>query len=151
MGTISRAYDVERIAQPLIDKHHTHLREARILYVFTSKDQKRNGKIVLGKAVKMAEFQQFLSSGDSFDTAEGYELVVMIAWNCWGALNVAQRQALVDHELCHFERNEKDTGWAIRGHDVEEFTEVIARHGLWLADVQQFVETAQQLPLGGVA
>ena len=30
--------------------------------------------------------------------------------------------------------------WRVRGHDVEEFEEIVARHGVWKRDLEKFVE-----------
>lgn len=73
-------------------------------------------------------------------------------------------KALVDHELCHIQR---DTGmevidpvsgrilrrewankdnpdnWHIREHDVEEFSDVIHRHGLWEHGIEKFAEAVR--------
>ena len=80
----------------------------------------------------------------------GLDLVVTINKVAWPALSARQRVALVDHELCHFEKDVDDGGdpkWLLVGHDVEEFTGVIQRHGLWSRDVENFVSEARQLRL----
>ena len=30
--------------------------------------------------------------------------------------------------------------WRVRGHDVEEFEEIVARHGVWKRDLERFAE-----------
>jgi len=63
----------------------------------------------------------------------------------------SQKEALVDHELCHFrpvpeEADDPDSPYRrdengrvlyyLRHHDMEEFREIIDRHGLYKADLQ---------------
>lgn len=75
-----------------------------------------------------------------------------------------QRAALVDHELCHFTREEWEEpdpkvqskwvtvygaatdpdSWGIREHDVEEFSEIIERHGLWDIGIETFAEAVRE-------
>jgi hypothetical protein len=64
-----------------------------------------------------------------------------------------QRVALVDHELCHFGREEDDKGnrsWVLVSHDIEEFKGIVERWGLWRPDLVVFsgaVVHAHQLGL----
>ncbi len=135
------AEEVQEIAAGLINGIHDRLAEARIIYLFRSGDWKSKGKVVLGKASKVPEQWQYLT---------GLDLVVTINKVAWPALSARQRVALVDHELCHFEKDVDDGGdpkWLLVGHDVEEFTGVIQRHGLWSRDVENFVSEARQLRL----
>ena len=76
-----------------------------------------------------------------------------------------QRDALLDHELCHAEvKLDRVTGepledergricWRLRGHDVEEFAAIISRRGIWKRDLEHFFaahrlrENGEQKPL----
>lgn len=135
------AEEVQIIAAGLITDVHDHLAEARIIYLFRAGDWKSKGKVTLGQAGKVPEQWQYLT---------GHDLVVIINGDAWPALTDRQKVALVDHELCHFEKGIDAAGdpkWCLVSHDVEEFTGVIQRHGLWTPDVEQFVSEAQQLRL----
>lgn len=60
--------------------------------------------------------------------------------------------ALLDHELCHAAPSLDDETldvkydergrpvWRVRKHNIEEFTEVVERHGLWKKDLERFAE-----------
>lgn len=164
----SEAPSVRKIAATLIPEHHKHLEGARIEYVFRSKHSTNKGKIVAGKARKISGLNAFLASNEIHmhlkvgDEGAGAEIVspsfggleffcIEIAQDIWEALPEKQRIALVDHELCHcFREINDDTGeWmlSIRPHDVEEFAEIVQRHGLWSSDLDHFVEQSQQLRL----
>ncbi len=152
------AHAVDSIARTLIGEHHPHLREANILYVFTDQQRKRCDRVRLGSAAKMNALQRFLASGlDGVE--EGAHFIMLIDSNWWALLNAEQRLALVDHELCHMtvfvkvksrgeparwmripddHRAEYDAfdewRYGLRGHDIEEFGEVLYRHGFWKSD-----------------
>jgi hypothetical protein len=59
--------------------------------------------------------------------------------------------ALVDHELCHAwaladqdeDNDEADpVKLSLRPHDLEEFSCIVRRHGMWREDIEDFVESA---------
>lgn len=67
--------------------------------------------------------------------------MIEINKQAWDPLNKKQKRALIDHELCHC-LWDVEKGLYMRTHDVEEFSEIIKRHGLWQPDVQLFAEIA---------
>lgn len=143
---ITRAHEAERIGARLIEQFHEHLGGARILYLFTNQERTRNLRTVLGTAQKLPALQKFLSSGAEEDVVEGYDFLILLSSDEWRRLGQDQRVALVDHELCHCWADENGA-WKIRGHDLEEFHDIVARHGLWKQDVKVFGEVVRQLRL----
>ena len=133
---------VERIAEELIPKYHEHLEGVRIEYVFRDKASSKGGKVVAGRAHLKSGLVAYLAQdrpSESFDLNDERFFVIEIAEDVWSALEAAQREALVDHELSHcmLDVDEDDGSWdlSIVGHDVEEFAAVIERHGLWQPDL----------------
>lgn len=142
-----KAEEVQVIAEQLIPQHHPHLADAvdedLIGYYF------RDGNADwAGKAKKCTAFERHIT---------GKILFVFINRDSWNSMGLEQRTALIDHELCHFTRNSfKDydnekkewiityedalepKNWGIRDHDVEEFSEIIKRHGLWETGIEKF-------------
>jgi Putative phage metallopeptidase len=77
---------------------------------------------------------------------------------------INQFQVVVqNHELCHFTRKsftdidpktgqwiekyapaDKADSWSIREHDVEEFSDVIKRHGLWDTGIEKFAVAVRE-------
>jgi len=64
-----------------------------------------------------------------------------------------QMAALLGHELCHCdvardkhgEAKEDERGrpiWRIRRHDIEEFDDVVDRHGCWESEIEHFAKLA---------
>lgn len=139
---ISEAEDAREIGEELIPQYHQHLQDARILYLFTTKKRTKNGKLTLATASKATSIMRFIGRGVNF--------VLLFGKEEWKDLTYKQRVALVDHELCHCEAKYTDDGereWTIRGHDVEEFSEVVERHGLWLSDLREMAHAIEQLSL----
>lgn len=137
------AAEVEEIAGKLIAEHHTDLAGQTIRYVFREKATTSRGAAVLGKARKISGLNAALVSlvgRDEVDDPAQF-FVIEIAEDAWSALNKDQRVALVDHELCHFATDEDSEGnqrLILRPHDLEEFTQVVDRHGLWRPPVEAF-------------
>jgi len=169
------APEVKAIAEPLIEEHHEHLLGWRIEYLFRNKAGRVNGKLAAGSARIIKGRSAFLARTSSIDvhgeTGEVITIsagtdrpieptpffVIEIALDIWGedidgerfGLTDAQRVALVDHELCHCQVDEEEfTPW-VRPHSIEEFTEIVDRHGLWEPDLERFarsVRGAKTLP-----
>lgn len=129
---------VIEMANDLIEQYHTILKHANIGILFKDEAPVSRGKTTLGKAIKVT---------DRMKVYTGLDFIIWLAWDEWQRLTDAQRLALIDHELCHCGMG--TAGWAIRPHDIEEFTEVIERHGFYTRDLWKVERIAkgQQLPL----
>ena len=76
----------------------------------------------------------------------------------WFHASPLEREILMFHEMMHAgqakdrwgsPRFNKDSGkpvWAIRGHDVEEFTATVSRYGAWQPEIASFVAACNQTP-----
>jgi hypothetical protein len=113
-----------------------------------------DGHLVLGRCVKVTdlyrEFQQF-------------DFIIVLNKEVWNDIEFTldKRTALLDHELCHAgvavdkdgepKIDERDRPvFRTRKHDIEEFTEIVSRHGCYKRDLEQFAEVLlrkQQMPL----
>lgn len=145
--TYLAAPEVAEQAMPLIVEHHPELVSAPIVYVFRTPTLRTRNKWVLGRALRVMGLNAFLvalAAGDASDdlleaAGRRYAFYVMeLALDEWRYATVEQQRALVDHELCHFAPDPESGELKIRAHDVEEFIEVVARHGAWNADVAAF-------------
>lgn len=128
------------LAEIMIGRIHTHLHGAKIGYVFRENMAGRD-RVVLAKASKAAGALGWLT---------GYDFLVAFNFDSWKELDVGARCALVDHELCHFQKD-ADTGkYFLVGHDVEEFYSIVRRWGFWKRDLLQFAEVVKvQLEIFG--
>jgi hypothetical protein len=144
---IRPAVDAQRLAWPLIRDHHDHLKTARILWLTTNAKRKRGDKTVLATSSRMSVIQRFLSGGMEA-IEDGYDFLILISATQWRSLTAAQQLALVDHQLCRCGLRQtvnRRTGattetWCALSPDVEEFSAVIRRHGLWLTAQRNFAE-----------
>lgn len=141
--------EVRTLAESIIAEHHPHLATASILYVMRYPSWKSKGNPVGGCARLATPFDRA--------ALDDKALAFVITLNAeeWERLPLPTQTALLDHELCHCEydfNKESDddplAAYCIVGHDVEEFGDVIERHGLWTNDLQQFAdEVGRQLEL----
>lgn len=143
------ADEIEPIARELIYEYHRHLHEgeAGMLYLFTSKERKKNGRVILGTAQLANPLQRFLTGVREKGEAD---FILIFDHIRWKIMLPEHRAALVDHELCHCIQN-INGDWAIRGHDLEEFADIVQRHGLWKPDVIAMAQAMKpfqyQLPI----
>lgn len=138
------APEVQVVARPLMAAHHPHLLHVRVEFLFVDKIPQRNGKQIWGTARKVTSLAAFLAD----ESGEGEPFFcVVITRPIWEVLSTEQRAALVDHELCHCWVEEKEDGSSslvLLSHDLEEFAQVVLRHGLWRDEVTQFHDVAVQ-------
>jgi hypothetical protein len=145
--TFWKADEVKAIAETLIADFHQHIGDLTVLYVFRSEHTEENGKVVLGKARKGPASTPISHGGISSKGAtakarrsrrstSSRSRLIRVA-----ALTGPQRLALVDHELSHIGAD------GLLSHDVEEFSGVIERHGLWRPALEEFIEASKQQPL----
>lgn len=143
-GEIAHPY---RVLDKMVDDNHGHLKSAKIALAWrygwkTDPD----GRLKLGQARKASELDREMHC---------YDFVILLNHEAWNAAEFSEKQmaALIDHELCHCEVAKDEQGevkedeqgrtiWRIRKHDVEEFTEIVSRHGLWKGDLEKFAKAA---------
>jgi hypothetical protein len=144
--------DAERIhplIAELVKDHHSHLSAARIGAAWRRKLKRdKDGLLVLGKCKKASDCDREFHDLD---------FVIILNQEAWSMLNDAQRRALVDHELMHanvardkYGSPKEDVNgravYRVRKHDVEEFRDIITRHGCYKADLEAFVRAAMDSP-----
>jgi len=133
------AQEPKLIAEEMIPKFHDHLSRSRIEYVFLSETPNTKGKELYGRARKKGGLDAFLAAQLESEPADFF--VIEFSKPIWDQLTKNQKHALVDHELSHCWLDEEGA-LKILPHDVEEFSGVIKRHGLWRPDIEHFAEIA---------
>ena len=114
---------VEEIAKDLIPKHHSHLKNQPIMFLFVR---------------YMSDWARMNLRSEKERFISGYHFLMEVNHKKWAELSDKQRIALVDHELCHAGIDGKSGDPMLIDHDVEEFGEIVKRHGLWRDDVKHF-------------
>lgn len=152
------ANEVRKIAQPIIADHHRHLVNTRIEFLFSDTMPTRGGAEVWATTRKISGLASFLASEDEYpstwidkeDDSEGAPeypgpfFVMVVSSPIWPDLTVAQKKALVEHELCHMQVSEETEKLSLQGHFIEEFPEVVKRHGLWRREAEVFHQTSAE-------
>lgn len=140
---IERPSPEYEIMDAIIASHHPHLKQAGI-YLAWRKGWKasKDNHLILGTAQRASDLSRELAEHD---------FVICLNAEAWATFDAERRRALVDHELCHCTRDLDKNGvqktdergrlcWRMREHDIEEFTEIINRHGFYKKDLQAFAE-----------
>jgi hypothetical protein len=131
------------LMRDLIAEHHEEISEARIALAWnTSWKPDVDGRVVLGKCKKASDLDRELAA---------YDFIILLRKSWWQSHEVTdlQRRALLDHELCHatvkcddrtgdpLRDERKRLVFRMRKHDVEEFTEIVERHGIYKGDLER--------------
>ena len=127
---------------------HEELAEASIALAWRKgTKQDVDGHIVLGRCCKVSDLhKEFMK----------FDFVVVLNKEYWDQFDDKKRLALMDHELCHAsasldsetsEQKEDERGrplWRVRKHDIEEFREVVERHGCYKSDLESFAKSLRE-------
>lgn len=131
--------------QEVRDKSHLDLAMASIRCAWMLADTiDKDGHRKLGQMKLCSELEYQLHGADA---------ILITNREAWREMEDNQRKAYVDHELCHLrqklgkdgQQEEDESGrklWRLAKHDLEEFRDVVARHGCYMSDIQEFVEAA---------
>jgi hypothetical protein len=118
------------IGRVLVRSIHEDLDGAKIAWLFQ--------KEILGKLADAAR------AGSRLNFLSKYDFVMSFNWVEWVKLSPEHRIACVDHQLCHCGHDPEKFKWIYREHDVEEFTPVIDRWGLWQPRLPEFARSAKE-------
>ena len=138
MKEYEKAEEVEKMARTrVIPNWHPDLNGVRIAYLFDEEIGDVKGKTCLAKIKKASPTEVYFGRVDA---------VMIVDKTIWNVLTPDKRLALIDHELCHLVLD-NEGNVKTRAHDLEEFADVVSRHGLWTSDLQHFQEKTKQLHL----
>jgi Putative phage metallopeptidase len=130
----------------IVKAHHHELKDARIALAWcTAWRADVDGRQTLGQCKRATDLDRELAP---------FDFVILLQKDFWTneAVTNEQRDALLDHELCHatvkldpytHEPVEDERGhvvYRIRKHDLEEFSEIAERHGTWKRDLEHFAQ-----------
>ena len=103
-----------------------------------------DGHVLLGKCIKASDLQRELVD---------YDFVILLNKAVWQSseFTIEKKRALMDHELMHADIAVDKEGepkinskgrsvWRIRAHDIQEFHDVVRRHGCYKGDLEKFAE-----------
>lgn len=137
--------DIYQLMDKIRKRYHHHIRKAKIGLAWKkSIKPDRDGHILLGKCRKASDLQREVSD---------YDFIILLNKEVWEneKFGYKRQKALLDHELCHaaqaydkhgkrIKNNRGKYVFRVRKHDVEEFSEIVDRHGIWKHDLQVFAD-----------
>lgn len=132
------------------DLHHGDTKQARIALAWRLRTKvDKDGRRILGKCIKVSDLHREFAD---------YDFIITLNQEFWDEPTVtkAQRMALLDHEMMHAAPTYNDESgehevdergrylFRTRGHDFEDFNDIIQRHGIWKRDLQRLAELLAQ-------
>lgn len=140
-GEFTPAPDLAQIGNELMDKALHLPPELQVTFLWKARGGSSSGRDVLGKCQKPGGLLAYFS--------ETHYVVWLAADHIDGLpMSRFQVEALLYHELLHIDVEQDEDGalkCSMRGHDLEEFRDVVSRYGFWKEDVAGFVRTVQRL------
>lgn len=133
---------LESLGKSIIKAHRPKLEILKIAYVFRDVAPVSGGKTTVGMCYR---------SDDRNFVLHHFDFIIEIGKDVWDDASDDFRRAIMDHELGHIHinldesgtpiRDEKTGRWkvGIRKHDVEEFDEILERHGTYHSDLRKFL------------
>ena len=134
----------EELAAKLRPAYHKHLEGLAILCFSKPEAAKSRGKINVAKAMKATPILKAALRHHK----EQIDYLIVVGLDEFKPMDAKTKEAVIDHELCHFMGPDDKGNMKMRGHDVEEFTEILERHGAWDSSRYYFAKAAQSLQLG---
>ena len=133
----------ESIGYRFIEQHHQRLQKIGIAYLF-KETQTTNPKAKTLRSGKKEVWAKASKVPDKYIALmeQAYRFVIEFDRDIWEGITLEQQEALVDQKLCCCGNDEN--GCYMRSHDLEEFREIVQRHGLWKDDVRAFAEVANK-------
>jgi len=133
---------IEKIAAGIIAEHRPELKILDICYMFRDEAAISDGKVIAGRCIRV---------DDRNWTVHKHDFIIEIAKDVWDEATDEFRLALVDHELGHAGiRIDEESGGPdmtdegrirtyTHRHDIEEFEDVLERHGPYHKALRDFL------------
>lgn len=137
------AVEPARIAARIIRDHRPELADLNLCYMWRDEAVSMGeGRVVAGQCVHVSDRDYAI---------HGHDFLILFARDVWTAADKEFLPAIVDHELAHVgirldEHGDRvvdeDTGRVktyCRHHDIEEFADVLERHGAYHSALRTFL------------
>lgn len=124
----SRSIEYESVCERLIENFYPFLQGVEVVCVLRSSffhDCKRT----VARIEKVSGMKAYLWT--KRDGAQDQFFLIQLVAPLWNELKEPQQIAVLDHELCHIELDEEKGFLTLRKHAIEEFPEIVERHGAY--------------------
>lgn len=125
---LSRAKDLESICERIIDSFYPQLYGVDILCVLRS-SKFPDRPTTIARIEKISGLKAFLWS--KRDGAQDSFFLIQLVVPLWNDRTPSQQVAILDHEICHIDIDPETANLGLRDHSIEEFPEVVERHGAY--------------------
>ena len=136
--------------QRILEHHHEEVVMARFALAWQINWKPDvDGRLTLGQCRKVSDLDR--------EIVDRFDFIIVLNRTWWQSLLVtdAQRDALLDHECCHATVKYDETGelaldergrtvYRLRKHDVEDFAEIVERHGCYKKDLEAFAAAIER-------
>lgn len=143
VGVVPEAY---KLLKEVRDQDHGDTKAARVALAWRLRMKPdKDGRLELGRCIKVS---------DLYREYADFDFIITLNKEVWEDLRFTREKklALVDHEMCHAapvyddETGEHKTDergrylFRTRKHSIEEFHEIVKRHGCYKADLEAFAQ-----------
>jgi hypothetical protein len=132
------ADEAQKLASPLIEKHHSHLVNAKILFVFKEGTWNKGGKPCSGEVKCLSPLMATIAELD---------FCIILNHKYWAVLDEHFRTILVDHLLscCNFkEGKDGELTWCKVAPPTLEFPQVVERYGSYNEDLKEMERSMRE-------
>lgn len=130
------AQEAQQMADELMKTVHNRLKELKIKCLFKEGPPlQQKGVLLYARVKKVFGLLKYFTDSD---------FIIEISFDLWKNLNKDAQMAVIDHELCHIvliNRKDGEPKWILQPHDIEEFYEVLERHGCYLKGMERLLST----------
>jgi len=134
---VVRNRELWELGQEVLRELHPELTHFCIEFVFIDPPRTKQGQALAGSALKANVRERCLLGIDGW---------VEIAYYFWAGEGQEWQRYLLDHELEHFEV--RDGKLCTTGHEIEDFYDVVRRHGTEIAGLTEIGQMARQVTNG---
>lgn len=141
-----KAYEILRKAR---DKWHQDIERAKIaLAWWKNVKADKDGRVTIAKVHHTSDLTREVTV---------YDFIILLNEAIWNDKEWTEKQklAVMDHELCHIAVVVDKDGqvkvddrnrylFRMRKHDIEEFREIVKRHGCYKSDLEAFAKVLQK-------
>jgi hypothetical protein len=118
--------DVTRMLHEIETRHFPELRNAKIITLFDLKKRTSGGRVVLGRIMKTNDLLRLLTKDEAV-AVEGYDYIITLDKQAWGAITDEDKVRILRHELRHtyYDIESENNPYRLVDHSITDFYEEV--------------------------